>query len=366
MEELWLKVKIFLVNFASFEKRSRGLRYLLPLTLILIILLFINVLPDKFFQIIHSQTAVFLILLSIVTLSAWFGGFGPGIVATFLTATLEYFMLLKKDILYYSETADAVVVTVYLAISLIISIISEARYESEIQRDEFLRSAAHELKNPLTSIKAFAQLIADEAKKDNLLKLRNYAENIQNQSERLIEIINDLLDVTRIEIGKFSYKEEPFNFDDLVKEIVAHQKITNKDRKIILSGQTKKVIMGDRYRIGQVVTNLLTNAIKYSPKDSPVEVTIKTQQSSMVLRVKDYGVGIPKEDRDKIFFRLYRTKKAERTGPEGLGLGLYISSQIVRHHRGQIWVKSKEGHCSIFFLQLPHGKKVNYRNQAEE
>ncbi|MCL5784084.1 MAG: HAMP domain-containing histidine kinase [Patescibacteria group bacterium] len=361
VEELWIKVKIFLLKFTSFEKRSRLLRYSLPIILILIALLLIEFFPVGYFQIFHKHAITLLTLFSAVIISAWFGGIGPGVLATFLTAGLQYLIFFVSGGAYHFDIADTIVMMIYIIVCLIISIISEARYESEVQRDEFLRSTAHELKNPLSAIKGFAQLIADQAGKNALLKLQDYAGNIQSQSDRLLEVINDLLDVTRIEVGKFSYKKEPFDFDGLVKDTVYYQRVINKDRQIILSGQSKKVIMGDAYRIGQVVTNLLTNALKYSPQTTPVQVKIKRAKKGVVLEVKDRGVGIPAGEKSKIFSRLYRTKKAEEGETAGLGLGLYISSQIVEHHGGKLWVKSKEGHGSKFFLQLPSGNGKNHR-----
>ena len=168
-----------------------------------------------------------------------------------------------------------------------------------------------------------------------------------------MELIDDLLDVTKIEVGKFMYKKELFDFDELVVEIVNHQRIINKERVISVSGRSNKIIRGDRYRIGQVITNLLTNAVKYSPEKSPIEVRIKRDRERIILAVKDYGIGIPRSEQRAVFNQFYRSRSTQKGKAEGLGLGLFISSQIIKHHRGKLGVKSSGSKGSVFFLEMP-------------
>ena len=168
-----------------------------------------------------------------------------------------------------------------------------------------------------------------------------------------MNLINDLLDITKIEIGKISYQKEIFDFDDLIKDVVIHQKVITPNRKISLTGQTKKVIYADKYRIRQVVVNLLTNALKYSPDTKRVTLRLKSKRDSVLLSIKDFGLGIPRDELKLIFNRYYRTKSVEKKRSEGLGLGLFISNQIVKFHQGKLWVESIVGKGSTFFVSLP-------------
>lgn len=161
------------------------------------------------------------------------------------------------------------------------------------------------------------------------------------------------MDVTQIEVGKFDYEEDLYNFDNVAAEAVGHQRVINPERKIILTGQTKSILRGDKYRVGQVITNLLINALKYSPKDAPVKVRIKKNREAVILSVTDFGIGIPKGETKSIFREFYRTGTPQKDKAKGTGLGLFISSKIVKHHNGKICVKSDGVSGSVFFMELP-------------
>ncbi len=240
VEDLWFRVKLFLVRAAYYRKRGRALRYGLPAFLVLLDILLLKNLPSSFFEVIHPDALSFILLIFIATMSAWFGGLGPGLLATILSALVNYSLLLKIDIESHAIFGDQLTTAIYLILGFMISLISEARYESEAQKDEFIGLAAHELKNPLSSIKGFAELLSYQAKKAHLKKMEDYANIIHNQSYKLQELINDLLDVTKIDIGKFVYKTEPFVFQSLVEEIIANQQVINKARNLRLVSKSKK------------------------------------------------------------------------------------------------------------------------------
>lgn len=353
MAELWFKVKYYLMKFAYLKKRSRLRRYGLPICLVFIVFSLAIFLPNNYFKVINSQTVSLLVLILIVVVSSWYGGLGSGIFATILTSVMNYFTLLKEDLAFHSQTGDLVITLLYTTIGLIISIISEARYEAELQKDEFLGLTTHELKNPLTVIKGFTGVIHQYSKKSGNSKIMRFTEEIDLQSDRLLDLINDLLDINKIEVGKFVYNNELFDFDDMVKEVISHQKIINKNRVITLLGSSNKVIDGDRYRLGQVITNFLTNALKYSPTKNSIEVKVKKTKKEVTLAVKDHGVGISKKEQEKIFNQYYRTRATLRGKTEGLGLGLFICKSIIKKHGGKIWVKSDEGTGSTFCFSLP-------------
>lgn len=355
LEEFWYKLKSTLLKLANFKKRSRTKRYLFPVVLIFIAAVLIFTLPKPYFLLINNQVLSFLIFTTVVVASAWFGGFGPGLFATLFAALVNYFTLLKWDAAIQPFTGDLLLSAIFIVEGLVISIISEVRYQAEFQKDEFIGFAAHELKNPLTTIKVYASLLNRYFEKTKKDKYSQITQSIESQSDRILELINDLLDVTQIEVGKFDYEEDLFDFDNLVEETVGHQRIIDPKREIILTGQCKRIIRGDKYRLGQVITNLLTNALKYSPKDAPVKVKIKSNRETVSLSVTDFGIGVPKGEFKSIFREFYRTGAPQKVKAQGAGLGLFISTRIVNHHHGKIWVKSDGISGSTFFLELPKG-----------
>lgn len=288
-----------------------------------------------------------------MTVSSWYGGLGPGILATVLVSTFNYFTILRMDYPAHPFVGDLLIVFVYMLVGFLISLISEARYEADLQKDQFIALAAHEIKNPLSTIKGYVNLLQKKIRKCDKKKFFEYVDEIDIQTNRSFELITDLLDVTKIEIGKLTYKEEPFDFDSLVERIVSSQQIINSHRAITLTGSTRKIINADRYRLGQVITNLLTNAVKYSPQKSPVKVNIRSKKGGVSLKVKDYGIGIPRTEQKAIFKNFYRAQRARQLRKNGLGIGLYIASQIVKYHHGKLDVKSYNGKGTIFSLEIP-------------
>lgn len=355
MQELWFRWKVFSSVLTHFKKQGRVKRYFLPLLLTLLIII-----PKVLFYDYWGNTSAFLLLTLVVTLSSWFGGMGPGLLATILAAISNIIFFMVKDPQYF--LSDFLLTTIFISEGVFISTISEARSELEEQKDEFIGFAAHELKNPLATVKGYAGLLAGHAKKNSDRKTQQFSEEINAQTNILLELINDLLDVTKIEIGKFFYKKEYFCLGDLVKEVVENQRIINKNRTIELKGSSSKIVFGDSYRIGQVIVNLVTNALKYSGSRDKIRLKIKNCSSKEVMvLVKDFGVGIAKTEQQRIFQRFYRTPEAVRGKSQGLGLGLFICQKIIAEHQGKIWVKSKEHKGSTFYFSLPvtHTKNLN-------
>lgn len=348
MEEIWDRTKRVLVHLTHFQKRNKIKRYGVPIFLVILIFFIKHYLHP-----ILGYNAAFLLSSFIVAASSWYGGFGPGMFATVLSLPVIYFLYLSNDRVYHPFIGDLVLLGIFTIEGIVISLVSEARYEMENQKDEFISFMSHELKNPLAIIKGYAQFTVQSAKNNRFEKVRVLAEEINNQSDRILELINDLLDITKIEIGKFTYQKDIFNIDELAKEVVAHQKIVLPNRNIKIVSHTHKAISADKYRIRQVIVNLLTNALKYSPETKKVTLKLKSQKKSVLISVRDFGIGISKNEQTQIFDRFYRTKNIQKKRSEGLGLGLYITNQIVKHHHGKIWVESKMGKGSEFFVSLP-------------
>lgn len=223
----------------------------------------------------------------------------------------------------------------------------------EQEKNDFLSMASHELKTPITSLKLFIDLLCREASKSDSEKIVTYAKRIQDQANRLMELTNDLLDVSKVETGKLLLKKVIFNLNDFIKDIVADLQPTATKHKVIIKDIPNIKIFADRYRIYQVLVNLITNAIKYS-EDGKIIISAIKKEKEVIISVQDFGLGIPKHQQNKIFERLYQAKDSgqSKTYP-GLGLGLYISKEIILRHGGRIWVESKKGKGSTFFFSLP-------------
>lgn len=227
------------------------------------------------------------------------------------------------------------------------------RKDLEWRRDEFVSIASHELKTPITTIKAFAQIATKRLMQQNDKANAYFLENINQQTDKLAILVNDLLDVNKIQAGKLIFTKKEFDFDAMLKKIIIDFQYTTQTHQIINEGQTGKKIIGDEDRIGQVVINLLSNAIKYSHGKDKVIVRSTADKKSITVSVQDFGIGIPREKLKKVFDRFYRVRESETGGMGGFGLGLYISSEIIKRHHGKIWVESQEGKGSTFFFTLP-------------
>jgi signal transduction histidine kinase len=224
----------------------------------------------------------------------------------------------------------------------------EAGKELQRQKDEFLSIASHELKTPLTNIKAFNQLIL---RGTDPAKLANLARRSAGHVHRLERLIGDLLDVTKLNSGKMNYRFEQFDFLQMLKECIANMQLTT-THQLLLTDAPELTFNGDRDRLEQVLNNLLANAVKYSPKADKVIISSYIEGDNVIVIVRDFGIGIAPEDIDSLFDRYYRVDNAAMRF-EGLGLGLFISSEILKRHQGTFWIESELGKGSSFCFSLP-------------
>jgi len=222
------------------------------------------------------------------------------------------------------------------------------------QKDDFLGIVSHELKTPVTSIKGYGQLLARRLRGTENTAATEMLGKLDTQIGRLTGLIEDLLDVTRIESGKLLLRPTPFELNALIAEIVEEVQRTASRHTIVQELGPCVTLVGDRDRIGQVLTNLLTNAIKYSPRADRVVVRTERAGAEVVVCVQDYGIGIPKAALPHIFERFYRVEGENRSGYPGLGLGLHIAAEFIERHGGKIWMESEagEGTTACFFLPL--------------
>ena len=228
-----------------------------------------------------------------------------------------------------------------------------ASKELDKRKDEFISMASHELKTPVTSLKGFLGLLQRRLTLQRDEKALHYLARMDAQVTKLTKLINDLLDLSKMQTGQLDYREERFDLDELVQEIVETVQETTQTHHLQFEGQTQAEVFGDRDRIGQVLINLLNNAIKYSPQGDRVLVRVAISQNKALVSVQDFGIGIAKEHQHKIFERFYQVTDAEEKTYPGLGIGLYISYEIVKRHSGQMWVESKKGEGASFYFTLP-------------
>jgi PAS domain S-box-containing protein len=218
------------------------------------------------------------------------------------------------------------------------------------KKDEFIGLASHELKTPLTSISGYLQILSRLEMDD---KNRRFVDKTIQQVKKLTSLVSDLLDVSKIEAGKLQFAIEEFDISMAVNDTIELIQHSNYDYTISLENNAGHLLIkGDPHRIEQVIINLLTNAIKYSPGADKVEVGLNKSDGQVIITVKDYGLGIPEDKLTQVFSRFYRI---EGTSPNisGLGIGLYLSHDIVSRHNGNLWVESKPGEGSTFYMALP-------------
>ncbi|HEX7734741.1 MAG TPA: ATP-binding protein [Ktedonobacteraceae bacterium] len=227
-------------------------------------------------------------------------------------------------------------------------------------KDLFVSITSHELKTPITTIRGQAQLALRRLKKYAMASpemdgLREAFVKVDEQTGRLTKLLNELLDLTSLRSGKQVLAKKTCNLNAICAGIVEEQRMVS-ERVIELTLPEKPVMLrADEARLGQVVTNLLSNALKYSSPESVVKITLEQDQKLAHLKVQDAGQGISPEQQENIFQPFYRTSDARSSTISGTGLGLAICKDIVDQHRGRIWCESRVGEGSTFFVDLPLG-----------
>lgn len=234
--------------------------------------------------------------------------------------------------------------------------------EEEKRKEDFLKMVSHELKTPVTSMKGYVQLLLTLLKTTKSQELLNMPfkpslERIDHQIVRLTRLISEMLDLSRIEEQKLELQKTNFEINDLVVETVQDIGYTNTNHKIKIINTCKCEVYADKDRIGQVLINLIVNAIKYSPESHELEVKVeKAEGGRVAVKVRDFGIGIAETDQERIFERFYRIGGQNKETYAGFGIGLYVSREIIHRHGGKIDVKSTMGKGSEFSFTLAAGK----------
>lgn len=228
----------------------------------------------------------------------------------------------------------------------------EFRKAAEDKKDEFISIASHELKTPLTSIKGYLQLLERSIENEDHALGKKYLARTQAQVEKLRYLIADLLDISKIEAGKMKFNKKIFDFEQLLDNTIDIIRQTNPEYQILKKRAEPVKAYGDEVRIEQVIINYITNAIKYSPESKEIHIESFTNEGFLHFRVKDFGIGVPKEKQHQLFQKFYRVEDSS-TRFQGMGMGLYICAEILNRHHCEFGVESIEGQGSTFFFKLP-------------
>lgn len=237
-------------------------------------------------------------------------------------------------------------------ILLAIEDITERRH-IERQKDDFIGIASHELKTPVTSIRAYGQILQKHHLQTKDKKAAFLLSKMDKQLIRLNELVASFVNVYKLQTGKLKLRKKTFSLNELVDEVVGNFQYTLQSHSITKKDFSKTEIFADRTRISQVLINLISNAIKYSPQETNVVIQVATTKKEVTVSIEDFGMGIPKEEQLNVFERFFRAKGKREGSIPGLGLGLFISTEIVKQHKGKLWVKSTEGKGSTFYFTLP-------------
>ncbi|MDI6785809.1 MAG: ATP-binding protein [bacterium] len=274
-------------------------------------------------------------------------------ISSFISSLYIFFLILVSILAFFYKKIKLI----YYAIEL------------EKIRSDFVAKVSHELRTPLTSIKGATRLVTEEQYNldERQVKLM---EIIKHNTERLIRLIDDLLDLSKIESGKIELVLEPVSLLDITKKSIQSLTPLAEKKHIALSLESFKKppnMFLDRVRIEQVINNLIENAIKYTPNGGCISINIEDKEKDIICSISDTGIGIPPQDIGKVFTEFRRSSKALLyKGESGTGLGLPITKGIIRAHRGKIWVESTVGKGSNFIFSLPKEKRAIKRKLYSE
>ncbi|RYY51884.1 MAG: PAS domain-containing sensor histidine kinase, partial [Chitinophagaceae bacterium] len=224
--------------------------------------------------------------------------------------------------------------------------------ESDNRKDDFISIASHELKTPLTALKGYLEVASYALKNGKEVNLEEMIDQARLSSVRLNDLLNDLLRMSKLKHEHLEINQSLFSFDEVVDEAVNMLKVSHTSHTINITARCNKHISGDRNRILQVISNLVNNAIKYSPGRNAVEVHATCHGNYVKLSVIDQGQGIPLSDQTKIFNRFFRSGVHEKSFA-GMGIGLFISREIIQAHGGTIWVEKSSNLGTTFSFTLP-------------
>lgn len=240
----------------------------------------------------------------------------------------------------------------YTIFSGVVMDITELK-QDEQRKNDFIGMVSHELKTPLTSLKGYAQILHSRAKKQEDTFAANALTKVTDQVKKMTAMINGFLNISRLESGKIHLSKQHFNIDELIQENIEESDILITTHNIIFGSCASVNVFADRDKIGSVISNMISNAVKYSPEGKDIEIHCELIDKHIQISIKDQGMGIEQKDIPKLFDRFYRVESNQTQLISGFGIGLYLSAEIIRRHHGKIWVESQHGLGSTFFFTLP-------------
>jgi len=225
--------------------------------------------------------------------------------------------------------------------------------QDEIRKNDFIGMVSHELKTPLTSMKGYIQILLSKLRKQEDEFILGALQKANGQITKMTSMINGFLNISRLESGKIHIEHQVFDLALLIKESEEESLATITSHTLIYEPVETTFVNADRDKIGQVIHNLISNAVKYSPQGSIINIACVTVNGLANITVKDHGMGIKPEDIDKIFDRYYRVDGDHMFSISGFGIGLYLCAEIIHRHHGEVWAESEFGEGSTFGFSLP-------------
>lgn len=267
---------------------------------------------------------------------------------------LEVYRARHKDGSWrYCEAAEGIILSNGGKPSLMVGIARDVteRIKSEQKKDSFISFLSHELKTPLTTVLMLMSFLEKKIP-DEHHELTPYYSKLEQQIVHFSQLIQMLVDVSELEQGRLQLKKEEFLLNEFIKEVLQYQ-IGNGNHMIVVENDEKEKVLADKMRLEEAVNALLLNAIKYSSVDTPITVHVYIKDGYAEVAITDFGLGIPESEQQRIFEKFYQSGDQMQYARPGLGIGLYFAKELIRMHRGDIWVKSERGKGSTFYFSLP-------------
>ncbi|TCD03758.1 PAS domain-containing sensor histidine kinase [Pedobacter psychroterrae] len=225
--------------------------------------------------------------------------------------------------------------------------------QNDLRRTKFIGMVSHELKTPLTALKAYVQLLSSWAKKQKDNFTIGALSKVEKQVKKMLNMINSLLNLSGAEAGKIHLNKQDFMLDKLIAEVIEETLFITASHHIVLIPTQEIRANADREKIEQVLVNLLSNAAKYSDQGATIEISCTVLENNIEVQIRDEGIGIAPEDREKLFMPHYRVERKETEKIAGFGIGLYLCAEIIKRHNGKIWVEARPEKGSTFKFTLP-------------